>query len=206
MKKYIITLIAFATLVLTINAQETSSADLVFVAEFPSYTIWKNEAFVPDSKRRSEYCNEDKTVYGKVNEQMALIYLNQFDMTRMGEFASDQKMEGLMKANKIRHSEVYQIVEMTPENTPTKADLFFMISFNDYDGWANESFLPDSSRRAQFCDESRTKMSKVDDTHAMVILYDFDLSRTWEFESNEEVGKLMKKYQVKHEVSMLKTL
>ncbi|MFM1807501.1 MAG: hypothetical protein RLZZ242_226 [Bacteroidota bacterium] len=206
MKKTLLTLALSAASCFFTNAQEASKADLVFVAEFPSFETWRDKAFMPDADRRSAYCNEEMTAYGKVNNQMALIYINQFDMARMGEFAADKTMEELMKANKISHSEVYQVIEMNPENAPAKAHLFFMISFNDYDGWANEAFLPDSARRAQFCDESRTKMAKVDDTHAMVILYDFDLSKTWEFESNEEIGKLMQKYGVRHEVSLLNKL
>lgn len=187
-------------------AQETTKADLVFVAEFQSYDDWLNKAFMADKNRRSGYCNEDETLYGKVSDKMALIYLNQFDMSRMGEFAGDKDMEQLMIENQISHSEVYQVVDMNPEKAPAKADLFFKISFTNFDDWYNKAFAPDSERRAQFCDEARTKMAKVDENHALVILYDFDLSRTWEFESNEEAGKLMQQFEVKHEVNLLESL
>lgn len=205
MKRNLITLASVVLATFSLTAQ-SPKADLVFVAEFPSYATWESKAFNADAERRAQFCNEAGTTHGKVSEQMALVFIDDFEMARMGEFAGDPKMADLMKANKINHSEVYQVVEMNPATAPAKADLFFMITFNDFDGWSQNAFGKDSERRAQFCDESRTKMAKIDDNHAMVILYDFDLARTWEFESNEEVGKLMKQYEVKHEVSVLQSL
>lgn len=205
MKKNLLALAALFLGVSSLIAQ-APKADLVFVAEFPSYQTWLTNAFNADAERRASYCNEPQTKHGKVSDNMALVYINQFDMSRMGEFAGDTQMTALMETNKIKHSEVYQVVQMNPETAPAKADLFFMITFNDFDGWSKNAFGKDSERRAQFCDESRTKMAKIDDKHAMVILYDFDLARTWEFESNEKVGKLMQQYEVKHEVSLLQSL
>lgn len=204
MKKNLLTLAALFVGALNLCAQ-AQKADLVFVAEFPSYQTWLTKAFNADAERRASYCNESKTKHGKVSDQMALVYIDQFDMSRMGEFAGDANMVSLMEENQIKHSEVYQVVEMNPETAPAKADLFFKISFNDYEGWAKE-FAEDSTRRAKFCDESRTKMSMIDDKHAMVILYGFDLARTWEFESDEKAAKVMREYEVNHEVSLLQAL
>lgn len=207
MKKILFVLVTLNVFVLGLIAQEsTAKTNLVFVAEFPSFENWLNKAFNTDATRRAGYCDETMTKFGKVNEQMALVYLHQFDMTRMAEFASNEKMAALMVENKVNHSAVYQVVEMDPEAAPSTADLLFVINFNDFDGWSKNAFEPDSARRAKFSDESRTKMAKIDDNHAMVILYNVDLTRIWEFETNPEVQKLMQQYEVSHRVSLLKAL
>ena len=207
MKSILFTLLTLILCIETSMSQNhAQKANLLFVAEFPSYNKWLNEAFSADAKRRSEFCNEAETKVGKVTDKMSFIYLESFDMNKMGEFSGNQKMADLMKKNQIRHTEAYQIVEMNPESLPNKANLFFLISFNDYDGWLKNAFGPDSERRAQFCDESRTKMAKIDQNHAMVILYDFDLTKLWEFEPNAELKQKMNKYAVKHETSILQAL
>ncbi|MHA7865452.1 hypothetical protein [Flagellimonas marinaquae] len=70
--------------------------DLVFVASFKNYNDWYSKAFRPDTQRRSRYCQENLTTVGKIDDNTAIIYLNDFDMARMQEFASDASMNTLM--------------------------------------------------------------------------------------------------------------
>jgi len=206
MKKLTSLFVLFLSLV---SYAQTSAPtqDLVFVASFDQYSEWYNKAFKADAMRRSNYCNEPKTLTAKIDNKGALIRLKDFDMAQMPAFAGDAEMGKLMKEYNISHPEVYALNPVGPEvMDQKKVDLFFIISSTDYDLWLKNAFSPDSKRRAQFCDESRTKVAKIDDHHAMVILYDFDMTRIYDFESDENAATLIKKYKVTHDVSYLTSI
>ncbi len=190
------------------NAQESNLQDLVFVAAFDSYDTWYNTAFKVDAERRSSYCQENRTTTGKISNNEAIISLQGFDMTRMPEFASDKKMAELMKSNNIRHDEVYRVTaieERTGSNSKI-GNLLFKVKSIDFDLWYENAFAPDAERRSAFCDENKTKVAKVSDKEAMVILYDFQLEKLGELGDDKNIGDLMKTYQVEHEVFVLETL
>lgn len=190
------------------ESQPINKENLVFVASFPNYNNWLENAFTPDTERRAQFCNEAETKAGKIDENSSIVYISDFDMTRMPEFAGDPKMIALMKENKIEHNEVYLAKPLTEDFkiTSPKVNLHFYITTNSYKNWLEKAFTPDAERRAQFCDEKKTKVSKVSDTEAMVILYNFEVDKLFEFGENAEIEKLMKKYNVTHRISVLESL
>lgn len=187
------------------QAQPTTS-DLLFVASFSDYEDWYQGAFRPDTRRRSTYCKEAHTLVGKIDKQGALVYLNSFDLSRMPEFASDKTMDQLLRKYEVEHSEVYRVHEFDRSHDSGRADLLFRIKMVDYDLWMNEAFGPDATRRAAFCDEARTKVARISDKEALVVLYDFELDQIWEFGAGRSVEEKMKQYQVEHEVFQLSAL
>lgn len=190
------------------HAQDSNVQDLVFVANFDSYDIWYNKAFKPDTERRSQYCEENKTAVGKINNEGAIITLKAFNMSRMPEFVADANMAKLMKANNITHDEVYRTLPLNEKvKSGTKTiHLLFRIKMIDYDLWYNNAFVPDAERRKAFCNEAKTKVAKVSDKEAMVILYDFEVDKLWDLGNDKDVEQLMKKYQVEHQVSILEAI
>lgn len=204
-----IVLFIIPLLSLSINAQNevNSSRDLLFLAEFDNYDKWYNTAFKSDALRRSNYCSESKTQTGKINDQSSLIVLRDFEMNKMPEFTSNKAMEESMAKHNIQHNEVYVIESLTQENFPQgKSNLFFIVNSVDYDLWFWDAFLLDSKRRSEFCDEAKTRVAKINDKKAMVILYDFDMAKMKEFEADQNIGKLMMKFQVSHKVYLMKSL
>ena len=190
------------------NAQNDNvKKDLLFVAEYDNYNDWYTKAFKSDALRRSQFCNESETKVGVITNNSSFIVLREFDVSKMNEFASDEKMGKLMKKFNVKHTEMYDLISVTSvAKMQEKANLFFIIKSVDYDLWLWDAFLPDAERRSNFCDESKTKVSKLNDKTALVALYDFDLTRMKEFESNQEVGKLMGKYKVTHDVYLMNKL
>jgi hypothetical protein len=212
MKKTILTYLAFISFfALTASNPITEGEkekDLLFVANFSKYADWLDKAFKVDTERRSQFCQESKTKIGKIDNKSAMISLVGFDMSKMGAFAGDPEMGKLMQKYKVEHNEVYIMHEdvKSAKSDNGKADLLFFVNSIDYDLWYENAFSPDSKRRGQFCDEARTKVARVSDKEAMVILYDFDLERLWDFGSDKEVESLMKKYQVEHKLYVLEGL
>lgn len=204
-----LSLFAFTLLSFSVYAQSTTDTgkDLLFLAEFDNHEEWYNKAFKTDALRRSKYCLESNTLNGKINDKSSLVVLRDFKMDKMAEFTSDKAMTEIMNKYNIRHNEVYEIESLGPNNMPEgKTDLFFIVDMVDYDMWLWDAFLSDGKRRAQFCDESRTRVAKINDKKSMVILYDFDMSKMKAFESDEKVGKIMMEYQVNHDVYTMKSL
>ena len=190
------------------HAQDSNVQDLVFVANFDSYDTWYNKAFKRDTERRSQYCEENSTTVGKINNHGAIIALKAFKMSLMPKFVSDSNMAELMKENNITHDEVYRTL---PPNEKVKSGvktvhLLFRIKMEDYDSWYNNAFMPDAERRKSFCNEAKTKVARVNDKEAMVILYDFEIDKLWDLGNDKDVELLMKKYQVEHQVSILEAI
>lgn len=193
----------------TANAQQINyhRKDLLFLVEFNSYDEWYQQAFKTDALRRSNFCKEEKTTSAIINNESALVVLRDFQMSKMKEFTSNEQMANLMKKHQISHPEVYEMRPLTPQQMAKgKVNLFFIVESVDYDMWLWDAFLPDGDRRSLFCDEERTRVAKIDDKKAMVVLYDFDLTKLTEFQSDEKVADLMKKYHVSHDVYLLAAL
>lgn len=201
-------LLSFSFFSFSMNAQipTDTTKDLLFLAEFDNYDDW-NKTFKTDALRRSNYCMEPQTITGMISEVSSLIVLRDFQMGKMAEFVSDPTMVELMKEQNIRHNEVYEIESLSQDNFPNgKANLFFIVDSVDYDMWLWDAFLVDSERRAKYCDEANTRVAKINDKKAMVVLYDFDMNKMKEFESDKKIGALMMKYQVNHDVYLMKSL
>ena len=205
-------ILLFISLFLTnpgvINAQETSStskANLLFVVSSSSYDDWYNNAFSADSERRAKYADESRTQVVKLNDKQAVVMLYDFDMSRMPEFAGAPEMIALSEQYEVKH-EVYQfkpIADIAPEDLPATSDLGFIITTDNYYDWLTEAFNADANRRAQFCAEDKTKVAKINNEQAFVMLHGFDMQRFGEFAMDPKMVELSEKYNVQHEVFVL---
>lgn len=193
----------FALGLAALSTAQGPTQDLLFLAEFDNHADWYDNAFKPDAMRRNKYCKEVSTQTAKIDNKSAWITLDKFEMAKMPEFAGDQEMAAIMKKYNVRHNEVYTLAPFNPANVKTeKINLFFIITAVDYDLWLNKAFNTDSDRRAMFCDETRTRVGKINDKQAMVMLYDFEVAKLGDFEKDKAVGQLMQKYDVRHKVML----
>ena len=87
-----------------------------------------------------------------------------------------------------------------------RMDLFFTIHFLvDYDNWY-EAFLADAPGRAQWCDDKRTVVGKVDNQTAMVICFDVDIVAMGVHMQSDAFLKLAEGVVVRHDIYQLQSL
>jgi hypothetical protein len=75
-----------------------------------SFENWK-ELFDSDSSVRAEYCDESKTMVGKVNDETALIALFGVDQEKMNARLSSQEFAELVDAY-VKGHDVYTLGKM----------------------------------------------------------------------------------------------
>ncbi len=107
-------------------------------------------------------------------------------------------MSGETPANTTEPVVESEMKEETPKSK--KMDLLVRVTCQDYDGWKANAFDPDAPRRAEICDESRTVVSKVSNTEALVMMFDVDMDAMFMFMEDPEMKKLMEQAGVTHEV------
>lgn len=200
---YIAASVKSASLKSTIHTEYT---DLLFFATSTDYNSWYNYAFLPDTDRRAQYCREDQTIVAKVDDRKGLVILKSFDLQRMPEFAGHPSMKSLAEKYNVDH-DVFRLTnlkDINPNEAPNRADLAFIVSFDNYYSWINNAFNTDSKRRALFADEAKTQVIKVNDQQAVVLLYEFDMTRMGEFISDDTMNSLIQKYNVTHEAFLMK--
>ena len=56
-------------------------------------------------------------------------------------------------------------------------NLMIETKIEDYDVWLREGFRKDSERRSKMCNESKTRVAKVSDSEAIILLFDVDIDR-----------------------------
>ncbi len=87
--------------------------DLMITAHLKqSFDSWK-ELFDNDSAR-AEFCDESRTMVGKVDDKTALIVLFGVDQAKMNARLSSQEFADLVEDYVERH-DVYSLGEMAPE-------------------------------------------------------------------------------------------
>ena len=183
----------------------TDYSDLLFFATSNSYDSWYNYAFLPDTDRRGQFCREDQTIVAKINDTKGLVILKAFDLQRMPEFAGHPSMKALADKYNVKHDvfRLSNLKDLSPDEHPDRADLAFIICFDNYYDWFNNAFNADSERRALFANESKTQVIKVSNQQAVVLLYDFDMTRMGEFISDNTMSSLIQKYNVVHEAFIM---
>ena len=70
-----------------------------------------------------------------------------------------------------------------------------------FDNW--KELFDNDSARAEFCDESRTMVGKVDDKTALIVLYGVDQAKMNARLSSPEFADLVKDYVESHDVYQL---
>lgn len=72
---------------------------------------------------------------------------------------------------------------------------------DNYEIWLNEGFKKYSKYRAIMCDESKTIVSKVSDTEAIILLFDVDVELFKQHMKNEVMtNKIVQEFKAKHVV------
>lgn len=85
------------------NNMPKGKSNLMFIISSVDYDMWAWDAFYPDSERRSKFCNEDKTRVAKINDKQSMVILYDFDLSKMNEFMSDDKVNVLIKKHRVTH-------------------------------------------------------------------------------------------------------
>jgi hypothetical protein len=71
----------------------------------------------------------------------------------------------------------------------------------DYDTWIKEGFGKDAERRAKMCNESKTKVAKISNTEAVILLFDVDIDKLREHMHDPVMKILESKFKAKHRVN-----
>lgn len=73
-----------------------------------------------------------------------------------------------------------------------------------YEEW--KSLFDGDARRADFCDESQTKVGRVDDNTALIALFDVDMEGMGQHLSNPEFQAMIEPYVDRHDVFTMEPL
>ena len=72
---------------------------------------------------------------------------------------------------------------------------------SNYESW--KTIFDGDSARAEFCNESKTMVSKVDDTTALIVLFDVDKPKMEARLSSPEFEELVKDHVKSHDIYTL---
>lgn len=70
----------------------------------------------------------------------------------------------------------------------------------DFDTWITQGFNSDSERRSKMCNESKTKVAKISDTEAIILLFDVDIDKLREHMKDPVMKILEGKFKASHVV------
>lgn len=177
--------------------------DLMIITDCADVHTWFEEVFQPQATERSKYCHENATRVALIDDQTAILTLEDVQTEHLPEIIGLQEAEG---KNQVRALNVYQMEPFTPnvQLNGNTTDLLFLVTSTDYDLWLTNAFLPDSERRAKVCDESKTRYGKLNDKQAYVLLQEVNLDNLWILEDDPKMMELMQSYRVQHEVFLVK--
>ena len=71
---------------------------------------------------------------------------------------------------------------------------------DDFDTWITQGFNSDSERRSKMCNESKTKVAKISDTEAIILLFDVDIDKLREHMKDPVMKILESKFKASHVV------
>ena len=77
-----------------------------------SFEAW-NQLFLNDSDRRSQICDESRTLVGKANEKTAIVTVFGVDMEAMGAMMADPEFQKLTE-NYVEEHIPYSLTPLTP--------------------------------------------------------------------------------------------
>lgn len=77
-------------------------------------------------------------------------------------------------------------------------NLMIETEIENYDTWIKEGFTPDAERRSKMCNESKTKVAKISDTEAIILLFDVDIDRLREHMQDPIMELLESKFKASH--------
>lgn len=77
-------------------------------------------------------------------------------------------------------------------------NLMIETKIDNYDTWLKEGFGIDGDRRAKMCNESKTKVAKISDTEAIILLFDVDIDKLREHMKDPVMQLLESKFKASH--------
>lgn len=83
-------------------------------------------------------------------------------------------------------------------------NLLIEVSTNNYDNW--KKFFDSHSDRSLFCDESKTVVTKVSETAAVVLILDVNMEKTQEVLSNDDMASMVEQLEITHTISTFEHL
>lgn len=81
-----------------------------------------------------------------------------------------------------------------------RVNLMVLAYMADYDLWLNEAFLPDAHRRELVCDETKTKVARIDTNTAVILMYDVEMEAMEKHMNAQQMQELEEQFSVKHEI------
>lgn len=77
-------------------------------------------------------------------------------------------------------------------------NLVIETTIENYDTWFREGFSTDGERRSVMCNESKTRVAKVSDTEAIILLFDVDIDRLREHMKDPVMKILESQFKASH--------
>lgn len=79
-------------------------------------------------------------------------------------------------------------------------NLMIETTIENYDTWIVEGFGKDKERRSKMCNESKTKVAKISDTEAIILLFDVDIDKLREHMHDPIMQTLENQFKASHVV------
>ena len=77
-------------------------------------------------------------------------------------------------------------------------NLMIETTIEDYETWLRDGFNSDSERRSKMCNESKTRVAKISDTEALILLFDVDIDKLREHMKDPVMQILESKFKASH--------
>lgn len=80
-------------------------------------------------------------------------------------------------------------------------NLMIETKIENFDIWLKEGFKKDKERRARMCNDKKTKVAKVSETEAIILLFDVDIDKLREHMHDPIMKTLENKFKAKHVIN-----
>jgi hypothetical protein len=71
-------------------------------------------------------------------------------------------------------------------------------TIDNYDKWIIEGFEADTERRSKMCNEEKTRVAKVSETEAIILLFDVDIDKLREHMKDPVMKILESEFKASH--------
>ena len=77
-------------------------------------------------------------------------------------------------------------------------NLMMETQIENYDIWFKEGFSKDAERRSGMCNERKTRVAKISDTEAIILLFDVDIDKLREHMKDPVMQILESQFKASH--------
>lgn len=81
-----------------------------------------------------------------------------------------------------------------------KVNLLINIQCIDFNNWTRDAFYKARQLRTSFCDESKTKVAKIDDHTGVIELFNVELDRLTNYLNDPDICSLDDQFEVEKEI------